>query len=162
MPATPATPTPPVPSKSFKAKVVQDDGTTMCAIQLPFDPKTVFGKVRAPVSATINRKHTFRTTTTRMGGVDFIPLRRSNREAAGVKAGQVVPVTLTRDDKPRTATPPKDLIAAMRKAKGAKAAWDKLSFTHQREHVEAIESAKKPETRARRIAKAIEMLSAQS
>jgi uncharacterized protein YdeI (YjbR/CyaY-like superfamily) len=34
-------------------------------------------------------------------------------------------------------------------------AWKALSFTHQREHVEAIEEAKKPETRVRRIEKAV-------
>jgi uncharacterized protein YdeI (YjbR/CyaY-like superfamily) len=33
-----------------------------------------------------------------------------------------------------------------------------LSYTHQREHVEAIEGAKKPETRQRRIDAAVRML----
>ena len=37
-------------------------------------------------------------------------------------------------------------------------AWRALSSTHQREHVEAIEQAKKPETRTRRIERALEMV----
>ena len=41
---------------------------------------------------------------------------------------------------------------------GAIDRWRALSFTHQREHVEAIEGAKKPETRARRIAATVEMV----
>jgi uncharacterized protein YdeI (YjbR/CyaY-like superfamily) len=44
------------------------------------------------------------------------------------------------------------------KDKNARAAWEALSFTHQREHAEAIEDAKKPETRARRVEKTIAML----
>jgi len=145
-------------SKSFKTKIVKDERTEACAIELPFDPKDVFGKVRVPVNATINDAHTFRTTVFRMRGTDFIPLRKSNREAAGVKAGQTVRVTLTLDEAPRTIEPPEDLVKAMRRSKGAKGAWDKLSYSCQREWAEAIEDAKKPETRARRIAKAIEML----
>ncbi|HEY3004739.1 MAG TPA: YdeI/OmpD-associated family protein, partial [Kribbellaceae bacterium] len=38
--------------------------------------------------------------------------------------------------------------------------WQELSYTHQREHVEAIEEAKKPETRARRIEGAVRMAAA--
>jgi uncharacterized protein YdeI (YjbR/CyaY-like superfamily) len=42
----------------------------------------------------------------------------------------------------------------------AHAAYDRLSYSRKREHVHAIESAKKPETRKRRIEKALAMLSA--
>jgi uncharacterized protein YdeI (YjbR/CyaY-like superfamily) len=37
-------------------------------------------------------------------------------------------------------------------------AYERLAYSHKREHVLAITGAKKPETRARRIEKAIEML----
>ena len=39
-------------SKTFKTKIIRDG--SMCLIPLPFDPKTVFGKVRAPVKVTLN------------------------------------------------------------------------------------------------------------
>lgn len=146
-----------MPGKTFTAMVLQEEGSGACGIELPFDPKEVFGKVRAPVVAAI-RGHSYRTTTCVMGGVHFIPLARQHREAAGVRGGERVRVTLTPDDKPREIDPPADLLKAMRRVKGAKAAWDSLSFTHKREHVEAIDGAKKPETRERRIAKAVEML----
>jgi uncharacterized protein YdeI (YjbR/CyaY-like superfamily) len=38
---------------------------------------------------------------------------------------------------------------------GVKAKFTALAYTHRREYAEWIEGAKKPETRARRIAKAI-------
>jgi bacteriocin resistance YdeI/OmpD-like protein len=40
----------------------------------------------------------------------------------------------------------------------ARAAYDRLAHSHKRQHVHAIESAKKPETRTRRIEKAVAML----
>lgn len=63
----------------------------------------------------------------------------------------------TVQDDQATLTTPADLVAAL-KAAGALARWEALSFSHQREHVEAIEEAKKPETRARRIANAVRMI----
>lgn len=57
----------------------------------------------------------------------------------------------------REVTPPEDLIAALNK-KGLAEKFRTLSFTHQKEHVEAIVTAKKPETRSRRIEKTLEML----
>lgn len=129
----------------------------MCAIEVPFDPKPVFGRVRAPVKVTVN-SYTFRSTIARMGGQTFIPLRRSNREAAGVQGGQVVRVTLELDTEKREVKPPADLVKALKAGK-AWAQWQQLSYSHQREYVEAIEQAKRPETRVRRIAKAVEAIS---
>lgn len=140
--------------KTFKAKVVVDG--SMCAIALPFDPKAEFGKVRAPVKVTIN-KHTWRSTIAAMGGPACIPFRASNREAAGVSDGDTVTVRVELDTDARVVTAPPDLLRAL-KAAGLADRWKALSYTHQREHVEAIEEAKKPETRARRIAAAVTML----
>ena len=53
---------------------------------------------------------------------------------------------------------PADFAKALRVDPVARQAWRKLSHSHQREHVNAIEAAKKPETRERRIAWAVAML----
>ena len=79
----------------------------MCAIPVPFDPKAVFGKVRAPVKVTVNG-YTFRSTIARMGGVTFIPLRKSNREAAAVAAGDRVTVRIAADADARVVEVPPD------------------------------------------------------
>jgi uncharacterized protein YdeI (YjbR/CyaY-like superfamily) len=65
---------------------------------------------------------------------------------------------MERDDEPRIITPPADLARALRANPTAQAAWDKLSYTHQKEHARAIEDAKRPETRLRRIEKTIAQL----
>ena len=124
---------------------------------VPFDPKVELGKVRAPVVVTING-FSFRTTIAAMGGRTFVGLNRENRAGTGLSGGETVNVTIELDGVPRVVKPPADLAKVLGKSKRAKAAWEKLSFTHQREHVEAIEGAKKPETRARRIAKLLATL----
>lgn len=141
-------------SKTFKATIVRSEG--MCYIPLTFDPKAVFGKIRVPVKVTLNG-YTFRNTIAAMGGPPFIPLRRSNQEAAGLDGIDTLDVRLDLDTEPRVVKPPADLVKAL-KAASAWDRWQELSFSHQREHVEAIEDAKKPETRVRRIERAVQMV----
>lgn len=128
-------------------------GETMGHIVLPFDQRALFGRARPPLVVTIGA-HSYRSTVAIMAGVTFVPLRQSNRVAAGVTAGDTVAVTLTLDTAPRTVAVPDDLAAAIAAA-GAQAAWDRLSHSHRREWVEAVEGAKRPETRAKRIAAAV-------
>jgi hypothetical protein len=145
-----------MPSRTFTTRIVREGSA--CFIPVPFDPKSVFGKVRAPVKVTLNG-YTYRSTIAAMGGPPCVPLRQSNYEAAGVDAGQPVQVQLELDTEPRVVTPPRDLAKALKAAPGAWEKWCGLSYTHQREHVEAIEGAVRPETRARRIAAALRMVS---
>lgn len=119
-------------------------------IPLPFDPKVAWGRTRAPVRVTVGG-HTYRSTVTTMGGRPWIPFRRSNREAAGVAAGEPFEVAVALDLNPRTVDVPNDLAEAL-DAADARAAWDRLSYSHRRERADAITEAKRPETRARRIA----------
>ncbi|MCZ6726440.1 MAG: YdeI/OmpD-associated family protein [Acidobacteria bacterium] len=144
---------PDVPGKTFNATVLQDEGSTATGIEVPFDPKEAFGKVRAPVKVTL-RGHTFRTTVFRMSGMTFIPLNKLNRTAAGVEADDRVRVVMELDTAPRTITPPPELAAEAKLA----SAWEQLSYTAQRENAEAISGAKRPETRQRSLAKTLDLL----
>lgn len=141
-------------SKTFTATIVRSEGS--CYIPLTFDPKAVFGKIRAPVRVTLNG-YTFRSTIAAMGGPPCIPLRKSNQQAAGLDGIDTIDVRLDLDTEPRVVKPPADLVKAL-KASSAWDRWQELSFTHQREHVEAIEDAKKPDTRLRRIDRAVQMV----
>lgn len=143
-----------------------DDKTQGTALAVNFDPEPVFGKKRVPVVVEVvakkgERPYTFRSTIAHMGaddprmpgGCTWVPLRREHREAiggAGVKAGDTVTVTLTLDTQERTVEVPKDLKAALKKD-GVLETFEGMSFTHRREYVEAVEEAKKPQTRTRRI-----------
>jgi hypothetical protein len=117
---------------------------------------TLGGGKRAPVTVTIGTK-TARLRLAVMGGKNMIGISKANREALGVEIGDTVEATVELDGAARTVTLPADAAAALAKAKLRKA-FDALSFTHQKEHVRAIEEAKKPETRTKRIAGMIAML----
>jgi hypothetical protein len=128
-------------------------------VQLPFDPKEVFGRVRAPVVVTVNG-HSFRTTTMRYGEVDLIGLNREVRDAAGLSAGARPTFDVTADTQPREVDVPDALAVALREDAGARDAFDALSYTHRREYARWIEEAKREETRQRRVARAVELLRA--
>ena len=118
-----------------------------------------FGQGKRPkVTVTLNG-YTYRSTVAVMGGKFMLPLAKVHREASGVKDGEKVEVTLEFDAAPREVEVPKDLAAALKKA-GVRAGFDALAFTYRKEHVRSIEEAKAPETRARRIEKAVAMAAA--
>jgi bacteriocin resistance YdeI/OmpD-like protein/uncharacterized protein DUF1905 len=143
--------------KTFRTTIVRDG--SMCFIPVTFDPKPVFGKVRAPVKVTLNG-YTYRSTIASMGEGPCLPLRKSHREAAGLEGGETLSVTLELDTEKRAVKPPADLVKALKAAPPAWERWQELSFTHQREYVEAIQEAKKPETRRRRVEGAVRMVAA--
>ena len=130
-------------------------------IELPFDVRAEFGRARPPVKVTING-FTYPSTVSVYGGEYFIPFRKDRQEAAGVKPGDTCKVTIATDAEVRKVDPPPDLKAALAKNAAARAKWDQLSFTHKREHSEALLAAKKPETRARRLEKTLRTLASKS
>src|SRR5215831_8810796 len=116
-------------------------------VELPFDVRTEFGKARPPVKISIN-DYSYHSTVAVYGGKFYVPVRRDRQQAAGVKPGDIVKVTIAPDVEERTVEPPPELKVAFSKNATAKARWEKLSFTQKRECAEAILEAKKPETRA--------------
>jgi uncharacterized protein YdeI (YjbR/CyaY-like superfamily) len=82
----------------------------------------------------------------------------ANRHAAGVETGDEVEVELEFDPEPRVVAEPADFARALKTDPIARTAYDRLPDGRKREHVRAIESAKKPETRVRRIEKALATL----
>lgn len=149
------------PVKRFRAVINRKEDGEVCAIDIPFDVEKTFGSHnRVPVRGTLNGAP-YRSSVFKMGGdCHFMVVNRQLRSAAGVKGGETVPVTMERDDAPRVIEPPADFARALKGNRDAQATWGKLSYTHQREHVQHVEDAKKPETRERRIEKSIELLAA--
>lgn len=134
-------------------------GKTATGIHVPDEvvEKLGAGK-RPPVRVSLNG-YTYRTTVAPMGGQFFIPVAREIREGAGLTAGENVHVEISLDAEPRTVAVPADFQAALDAVPGASEKFEKLAYSHRKEHVRAIEEAKTPETRARRIAKSVEMVS---
>ena len=140
------------------ASVVELGGKTATGIVVPEEVVTALGSGKRPAVKVTVHAHTYRTTVAPMGGRYFVPLSAENREAAGVAAGDEVEVSLELDTAPREVELPPDLAAALEAEPEAARFFESLPPSHRKEHVRAIEEAKKPETRARRLDKALSML----
>lgn len=108
------------------------------------------GGKRAAVLVTIGDRSA-RLRLAVMGGRNLIGISKANRAALGVEIGDEVDARIELDTAPREVEVPADLAEALAAVSGARAAFDKLPYTHRKEHAQAILEAKKPETRARRI-----------
>jgi uncharacterized protein YdeI (YjbR/CyaY-like superfamily) len=93
-----------------------------------------------------------------MRGRYLLGLSNANRKSAGVVTGDEVEVELEIDAEPRVVVEPADFARALDADPVARSAYDRLSHSRRREHVLAIESAKRAETRIRLIEKALATL----
>jgi hypothetical protein len=112
------------------------------------------------VEGTIN-EHPFRSTLEPDGQKShWLKITRKMREAAGADVGDVVTLELrsaSEEPEPRV---PADLRKALAAAPQARALWSKITPIARRDWIHWITSAKRAETRARRIEGACKMLAA--
>lgn len=147
-------------TKRFRVLLEKHENSEATGITIPFDVGKTYGtRARVPVRGTLNG-FPYRGSIFPMGGKYIMVVNKELRANAKAKGGDPVSVTMERDDEPRIITPPADLARALKANKTAQAAWDKLSYTHQKEYARAVEDAKRPETRVRRIEKALTELAA--
>ena len=123
---------------------------TATMFRVPFDLEEAFGRARSPVKVTI-RGHTWRTTPGVYDGVGYVVVNRAVKAATGVDAPERVQVAMELDTEPRAIVVPRDLRKALTAAPDAGDAFARLSYSHQREYVQWVDEAKRPETRERRI-----------
>lgn len=115
------------------------------------------GRGRVPLAITYGRR-VFRTSISVYRGQWMMVVNRLMREG-GLEPGASYSVDIALDTQERIVEIPADFAAALRKARLSQA-FELLSYTHRKECVRAIEDAKKPETRTRRIESAITKLAA--
>jgi hypothetical protein len=144
--------------QAFITKIHIEGSRNVTGIVVPPAVVEALGRgKRPPVKVTLNG-YKYRSTIASMGGRFMISLSAEHREGAGVRGGEEVEVHLELDAEPRTTVLPDDLKAALVRAR-LLAAFEQLAPSRRKELVRQVESAKAPETRARRIAKIVEALS---
>ncbi len=143
----------------FEAIIEKPLKTPGAYIIIPFDVREVYGtKGRIQVKAVFDG-HPYRGSLAPMGGGRHVlGVRKDIQQAIGKTHGDRVKVVIGQDAEPRVVTVPKDLQKLLDENPKGKALFKKLSYTHQKEYVSWIESAKKEETRQRRLEKTLEML----
>jgi hypothetical protein len=141
----------------FRA-TIQLSGKSATGIRVPEEVVTELGSGKRPaVRVTING-YTYRSTVAPMGGVYMLPVSAEVRESAGVAAGDEVAVDVELDAAPREVSVPPDFAEALDGDAEAKRFFEGLSYSNKRRIVMQVEEAKTPETRQRRIAKAVSTL----
>ena len=137
---------------------IQDAGGGGAFVEVPFDVESLFGSKRPKIKALIEDVP-YRGTLTRMGtDCHILGIRKEIREQIAKTFGDEVTVTVEPDTESRRVEVPAELKQAFRTEKEAKAVFERLSYTHQKEYVTWINEAKRAETRQNRIAKTMEML----
>jgi hypothetical protein len=115
------------------------------------------GGRRPKIRITVNG-HTWRTSVGIVDGRSMIGVPLDQRAAARVTPGDVLDVEVELDTEVREVMLPDDFAAALVPFPAARAFFDSRNYSERRWFVLGIEDAKTPETRARRIKKAVERL----
>ena len=141
----------------FRTTLLQGDKTAT-GIEVPAEVVEAMGAgKRPPVRVTI-KGHTYRSSIAVMGGVFMVGVSADVRKQAGVAGGDELDVDIDLDTEPRVLVVPPDFAAALDADADARRFFDGLSYSDRRRHVLAIDDAKTPETRQRRIAKSVATL----
>jgi hypothetical protein len=133
-------------------------GTTATGIVVPADVVERLGAGKRPLVRVTIGAHTYRSTIAPRGGRFLLGVSAENRAAAGVQAGDELDVHVVVDTSPREVVVPADLQAALDGDPDAAAAFARLPYSHRKEHVRALESAKAQATRERRLAATLAQL----
>ena len=142
----------------FNAEIKQVEGKDASYIEIPFDVEAVYGSKRVKVKATFDG-HPYRGSIVKMGLPCYmIGITKEIRKAIGKTFGEIIEVSIEKDEEERSVEIPGDFQAAVDKNEEVKAFWDTLSFSVKRKYITWITSAKKEETRIKRVEAAVEKL----
>jgi bifunctional DNA-binding transcriptional regulator/antitoxin component of YhaV-PrlF toxin-antitoxin module len=127
------------------------------SIAIPDDVLAELGtNRRAPLRVTVNG-HTYQSTATAVDGECRVLFPSADREAAGVRGGDAITVTLELDSGHRAVELHPELDGALSEA-GLRDFFETLAYSHRKEFARAVAEAKADETRTRRIASTIDQV----
>ncbi len=143
--------------QQFRAVINEGDGGG-AFVFIPFDVEKRYGKKRVKIKATIDGEP-YQGTLVRMGSPEhMLIILKEIRQKIGKSIGDEVSIELEEDLDLRKVEMPADLLEALEAAPQARAFFNQLSFTHQKEYVRWVMDAKRPETRLEHIRRTVLML----
>jgi uncharacterized protein DUF1905/bacteriocin resistance YdeI/OmpD-like protein len=145
----------------FEAVLQPDPTGTGTFIRVPRELNAKLGLRGRPKVRAVLAGHPYRGSLMPMGDGTFaLGVLKVIQESARVTRGDRITVELELDTAPRMIEPPPEIARLLARDSKAATAWEKLSYTNKRELASGITEAKRPETRERRVAMAIERLRA--
>jgi Bacteriocin-protection, YdeI or OmpD-Associated/Domain of unknown function (DUF1905) len=141
----------------FKARIESAGGGGAC-IHFPYDVEKEFGtRGRVPVKATFDGVPYTGSMVKYGAPQHMLGILKSIREQLGKRPGDLVDVTIVKDESERIVEVPPNFEALLKKEK-VWGIFDNLSYSHKKEYVRWISEAKREETRAARLEKSVQML----
>jgi hypothetical protein len=141
----------------FKARI---EGASLggACIYFPYSVEEEFGtRGRVPVKATFDGVSYSGSLMACGAPQHMLGILKNIREQIGKGPGDTVEVTIEKDEKERTVEVPAEFRKLLKKEK-LLPVFEKLSYSHKREYCRWITEAKREETRANRLVKAMELL----
>lgn len=142
----------------FKTNILLIGNNT--GIEVPPEVIEGLGGGKKPAVVVTIGSYSYRSSVAVMGGKYLISLSAERRAESGLKGGDAIEVELGLDTTPREVVVPEDLAAALAGDAAAKAFFETLSYSNKLKHALSVGDAKTPETRLKRLEKAMEMLRA--
>lgn len=144
----------------FKAELLPVKNTkSTCYFYVPYSISEVWGiKKSVKVKANVDKIFHRGLLMPDGKGNHYMGLKTALMVELGKSAGDTIDVTLEIDTEERIVEIPPDLKKLLAKNPKEKKIFDKLSYTHRKEYADWISSAKKEETKQRRLEKMILML----
>lgn len=145
-------------SQTFRTTLLSE-GRTATGFRVPPEVVEALGAGKRPaVTVTVNG-YSYRSTVAPFAdGVFMIGVSAEHRAASGLKAGDDLDVTLALDTAPRVVEVPPELAAALDADPTARAFFDGLSYSNKRVFTLSVEGTSNPETKARRVEKAMALM----
>ncbi|OPA76885.1 hypothetical protein BVG16_17195 [Paenibacillus selenitireducens] len=145
----------------FNAMLIRPAGVgTWTYLNVPVHVDEVFGtKNQVKVKGTLNDIPFQGTLMPHGDGSHFLVVNKEIRDAARVTTGDTVHCTIEQDFGARAVLAPDDFLQSLMQHESANLFYEELAYSYQKEYVAWIDSAKRPETRTRRIQQAVEKLS---
>jgi hypothetical protein len=141
----------------FKARI---EGASLgkACVYFPYNVEEEFGtRGRVAVKATFDGVPYSGSIVKYGAPQHMLGISKSIREQIGKGPGDTVEVTIEKDETERTVEVPPEFQKLLKKEK-LLPVFEKLSYSHKREYCRWITEAKREETRANRLVKAVELL----
>jgi hypothetical protein len=145
--------------RKFRTRIEAARGGGAVAL-IPPDVTTALGGLKKMRVTRALNGTAFRSSTMPYRGGFYLGVHKATREAAGVAIGAEVTVEIVRDDSPRVLETPPELAAAFAEEPALRQRFEALSFSRRRDLAGPISDAEKPETRSKRLEKALAALRA--
>ncbi|MEW8995005.1 DUF1905 domain-containing protein [Clostridium sp.] len=144
--------------EKFKGQLKEAMGKGGAYIEIPFNVEEIFGAKRVKVKATFDGVP-YRGSIVRMGTeCHIIGVTKDIRKRINKDVGDYVEVIVEKDDEERKIDLPEDFKIRIEESKEIYDFWNSLSYSNQKKYVDYIDSAKKEETRKKRIEDSINKL----